>query len=201
MTLALRLSRKGGSPLMPSENEGVPLAQKKFGGIPLWLIVTAGVALVAYWYFQHQSGASTVPPTSTGGGGSAKTGKITVQKGAVSINVRQAGQGSSDDDDTDNDQPKPKTHPRVPTQHKKPNAYDVPHAPQRITKGQAEYAIKHNRPVYVKSGKGDRGWTKVHNTGGDYTYYVGSEVYDWLRDAGQIKGGNVGATKGKSENK
>lgn len=78
---------------------------RKFAGIPGWVIL-AGVAVIAYLYFKHQSGGglfgssggTNAPLKTTGGGGSAKTGKIIVKPGAVQIRVSQT---------PDQDQPTP----------------------------------------------------------------------------------------------
>ena len=176
----------------PEVNPGAGgILTRKFAGIPAWVIL-GGAALLAYFYFSHKSAAAqTQGLKTTGGGGSAKTGKVVVQKGAVSINVRQVPRGEGDEDDTDtNPQPGHHPPPRKKT-HSRPNPFDVPHSPRRITEGQARYAISHNRPVYTKGGKD--GWTKQHSTKSGTQYWVGSEVYDWLRDVGQIKGANQGA--------
>jgi hypothetical protein len=69
------------------DNEGGSFLTRKFAGIPAWVIL-AGVAALAYFLFMRNSGSSTTPTNSTsGGGGSIRTGKTTVQSGAVKINV------------------------------------------------------------------------------------------------------------------
>lgn len=184
------------APEPPAIGSGNNPLTRKFAGIPGWVIL-AGVAVIAYWYFSHKSAASTAAGIkTTGGGGSASTGKTVVRKGAVTINVKQTpgDGGGGDDKDDDDDNPQPGHHPKPRKKKQSVNPYDVPHDPRRVTSGQAEYAIKHNRPVYEKGGSHPyHGWTKVSRTSSGTQYWVGSEVYDWLRDAGQIKGANQGA--------
>ncbi|HEV2352861.1 MAG TPA: hypothetical protein VGR89_01350 [Puia sp.] len=181
------------APEHPGISNAGSILTRKFAGIPAWVILL-GAAGIAYLYFSHKNAAAqTQGLKTTGGGGTARTGKVVVQRGAVSINVRQVPRGGGDDDDmTDNDQPG--HHPPPRKKHhstSRPNPYDVPHGPRKITESQARYAISHNRPVYTKGGK--NGWTKQSSTKSGDQYYVGGEVYDWLRDVGQIKGANQGA--------
>lgn len=85
------------------DNEGGSILTRKFAGIPAWVIL-AGVAALAYFLFMRNS-SSTAPANSTsGGGGTVHTGKTTVEKGAVSINV-SGGTGGDH-----NPQPKPPPH-------------------------------------------------------------------------------------------
>lgn len=84
------------------ENEGGGFLSQRFMGIPAWVFL-AGAAILAYWYFSRNSSST---PTTTGGGGSVKTGRTTVQSGAIRINV---GGGDSDLSVPGNHQPKPPT--------------------------------------------------------------------------------------------
>lgn len=87
-------------PIAPASSGGNFLT-RKFAGIPGWIIL-GGVALLAYWYFSHQSTAATTTGLkTTGGGGTSRTGNTTLKKGAVTINVKQS-------PGDDNDQPEPK---------------------------------------------------------------------------------------------
>lgn len=64
--------------------------QQKLGGIPMWVFLAIAGVLVWYFFF-HKSG---LPAASTsGGGGSVRTGNVNVAKGAVQITVDQ-GAGS-----------------------------------------------------------------------------------------------------------
>lgn len=85
---------------------------KKYAGIPGWVIL-AGIGVLAYLYFQHQSSSQAAgSPKTTGGGGTSTSGKTVVKKGAVTINVKQ-----SPEDDNDQPTPTPPTKKKGSTGH------------------------------------------------------------------------------------
>lgn len=165
----------------PGVTSGGGILTRKFAGIPAWVILGAA-GLLAYWYFSHQSStaAQTQGLKTTGGGGSAKTGKVVVQKGAVSINVRQTPNG-------DEDNPQPGNHP--PPRHKQQS---VPKDLHAVTVNQAkEYREEVRDPeIYVKP-KG--GKTQEIPEGGDIQYqatrgqlYVSDSVFNQYIKGKQI---------------
>lgn len=88
---------------LPPEGGGGNFLTNRFLNIPVWVwLVIAAIA--AFFIVRHFSGSS-VPPTTGGGGGSAAE-NVTLQKGAVTIDI------------TANDQPKPPTHRRRGGHHK-----------------------------------------------------------------------------------
>lgn len=85
------------------ENEGGGgFMTRKFMGIPAWVFLV-GAAAIAYYMFSRNK--TPVSNSTSGGGGSVRTGNTKVQTGAVRINV-SGGTGGDEDKDHDK-QPKP----------------------------------------------------------------------------------------------
>lgn len=134
----------------------MPFGQSEPGkplGLP-WFVWLGGAAVVAYFLFFRNAGSQSAPTTS-GGGGSVSTGRTTLQKGAVTINVNQV--PASKEGGKGGGQPEPPTHGRhrhehVPTGQRK-------HM-EAITLEEAKRLYAEGGFVYAKD-KQDNGYVRV----------------------------------------
>lgn len=79
---------------------------RRIMGLPV--VVWVGVvALGAYLFISHRSSSANGAVSESGGGGSARTGNTTIDKGAIQVTITQA-----------NPQPKPPVHHKKKTEHK-----------------------------------------------------------------------------------